>query len=352
MKKSNVNIAGINIDWELEKGSLTFEGNDALMFWISSSMKTFYDAIEEISGFEVSDLVLETAGYNQGVIVGEDVFSKLWENQYDDIPSFIHNTYAAAGWGDFKVDEWDPNLHRFIMRLKDSWDHKLSLSRGKNTGNHFVPAHFAGIFTAITKRNIWYKFNQSQLDGHSETIIEFFPSEITAKYNIHELSRKKEAAKILQLEALVEDKTRDLQKLVKRLSSPIIPVLDGIVVVPLIGAYDPERAEELVVKTLYNLPSHKAKILILDLTGLDEDLNDHTVSLLDKIGAAAALIGTETFLVGISPELSMRITRADIPIYNFSYFQTLQHGIHYALEKVGLKIVKLECAEELEKLNR
>lgn len=346
MSRSNVNVAGINIDWELDKGALTFEGSDALVFWISSSMQTFYDAIEEISGDDVSQLVLETSGYNQGVIVGENVFSKLWENRYEEIPGFIHNTYAAAGWGNFSIEKWEPDNLNFTMKLKDSWDYKLSVSRGKQDGNNFVPAHFAGIFTALTKRNIWYKFNQSQLSGHPETIIEFFPSEITAKYNIHELTRKKEAEKILHLEALVEDKTRDLKNLVKRLSSPIIPVLDGIVVVPLIGSYDEERAEELIVKTLYNLPSHKAEILLLDLTGIDEDLNDHTISLLDKIGAAASLIGTETFLVGISPELSMRITRSDIPIYHFSYFQTLQHGIHYALEKLGLKLVKLETVVE------
>lgn len=342
MDRSNISVAGINVDWEMDKGSLSFEGSEALVFWIASSMKTFYDAIEEISGLEVSELVLETAGYNQGMIVGEDVLSKLWGNQFDEIPLSIHNTYAAAGWGYFSFLKWDPENHSFQMSLKDSWDYKLCLSQGKKNGNHFVPAHFAGIFTAITKQNIWYNIKTSQLDGHPETIVDYFPSEITAKRNIHELARKKEGEQILQLEAIVENKTRDLQHLVKQLSSPIIPVLDGIVVVPLIGAYDVERGEELVVKTLYNLPSHRARILILDLTGIDGDINEYTVSLLDKIGAAAALIGTETFLVGISPELSMMMSRTDIPLSNFTYFQTLQHGIQYALEKMGLKIVKAE----------
>lgn len=340
MNRSNVNVAGLTVDWELDNGSLNFEGGDALIMWISSSMKTFYEAIEEISGLEASELVLETAGYNQGLIVGTDVYLKLWEN-YEEIPTMIHNTYAAAGWGDFKVEKWEPEHHAFTVRLRNSWDCKLSMAREKKKGNNFVPAHFAGIFTALTKRNIWYSISQSQLEGHPYTVVEYFPSDITAERNIRELSRKQEKEQILQLEALVENKTRDLQNLVKRLSSPIIPVMDGIVVVPLIGSYDGDRAEELVVKTLYNLPSHRAEILILDLTGIDHDLNDHTVSLLDKIGSAASLVGTETLLVGISPELSIRITTSDIPIYKFTYFQTLQHGIKYALKKMGLEIVKV-----------
>ncbi|MGE6489159.1 hypothetical protein ACQKE5_12845 [Paenisporosarcina sp. NPDC076898] len=47
-----------------------------------------------------------------------------------------------------------------------------------------------------------------------------------------------------------DEKKKELQKLVDTLSSPIIPVLDGIVVVPLIGQFDEMRPEKLIVKTL------------------------------------------------------------------------------------------------------
>jgi len=141
------------------------------------------------------------------------------------------------------------------------------------------------------------------------------------------------------LEALVEDKTRDLQALVKELSSPIIPVLEGVVVVPLIGKYDEDRAEELVVKTLTNLPSHKAKYLILDLTGLNKDVSPYTASLVEKMALAASLIGTETILVGISPQLSMVITQSAVDLSGLDCFRTLQHGIHYALGQQGRKII-------------
>jgi rsbT co-antagonist protein RsbR len=141
------------------------------------------------------------------------------------------------------------------------------------------------------------------------------------------------------LEGLVEEKTRELTELVNQLSSPIIPVLDGVVVVPLLGKYDEDRSEELIVKTLYNLPQYKAKYLVLDLTGLDKNITQHTASLIEKLGSAASLIGTETILVGISAELGVIIFGTDINLSRFDCFQTLQHGIHYALGQIGRSIV-------------
>lgn len=105
----------------------------------------------------------------------------------------------------------------------------------------------------------------------------------------------------MELEAIVEDKTRDLKNLVSELSSPIIPVLDHVVVVPLIGKYDEDRSKELLFKTLENLPAHKARYMLLDLTGLDKDVSQYTANLISKVGSAASMIGTKTLLVGISP---------------------------------------------------
>lgn len=81
---------------------------------------------------------------------------------------------------------------------------------------------------------MWYNGVQYQLEGHEYSVIEYFPSDVTITNNIHELARKKESEQIRQLENLVEEKTRELKELIKELSSPIIPVLEGVVVVPLL----------------------------------------------------------------------------------------------------------------------
>jgi hypothetical protein len=78
---------------------------------------------------------------------------------------------------------------------------------------------------------------------------------------------------------------------------------------------------------------------VLDLTGLDKELTEYTASLIEKLGAAASLIGTKTILVGISAELGLVISKTHIDLSEYDCFQTLQHGIHYALAQSGRSIV-------------
>jgi anti-anti-sigma regulatory factor len=331
-------VAGINFGWDLEKGKFLFEGDDAVLFWISSAMKTFFDTIEEISGEESSNLVFETTGFRQGLVVGQ-YFEKMKEVSVAEAAEMITATYATAGWGLTTIKNLDFNSKTLTAHMKDSWEHKINVAQGKTAGGSFLPAHYAGVFTGLFGTNIWYKVTQHQLEGHEYSMIEYFPSDITISDNIHQLARKKEAQKIQELEALVEEKTKELKGLVDRLSSPIIPVLEGIVVVPLIGKYDEDRSEQLIVRTLNNLPQYQANYLILDLTGIDEEISEHTASLLERIGRAASLIGTETILVGISAELGISITQSAINLSHFNCFQTLQHGIHFAFSQMGRSIV-------------
>ncbi|WP_407272975.1 STAS domain-containing protein [Radiobacillus sp. PE A8.2] len=334
-----INVAGLDFNWNVEKGEFQFEERDAVLFWIKSAMKVFFDTIEEISGIESYNLVLETAGFRQGIQVGE-YFEKMKEVKPAKAAELITHTYAAAGWGKFVIEDLDIHAKTFTAYLTDSWEHKINVAQEKQIGGDFLPAHFAGIFTGLFDTNMWYEVKHFQLEGYESTKIEFFPSNVNISDNIHQLARKKEMEHIVHLEALVEDKTRDLKDQVKKLSSPIIPVLEGIVVVPLIGEYDEERSEELFTKTLYNLPKYKASYLILDLSGIDIHIDLNTAVLIERIGVAASLIGTKTILVGISAGFSQVLTKLEIQFSTFDCFHNLQHGVHFALAQLGSRIVK------------
>ncbi|MDM5227639.1 STAS domain-containing protein [Cytobacillus sp. NJ13] len=329
-------IDGFDFNWDLEKGLFNFEGDDAVLFWIKSAMKSFFDTIEEISGKETSSLVLETTGFRQGMVVGK--FFKDLKLPIEEVANIIPRIYASAGWGKFIITDLDPAAKTAKVRAIDSWEYKINKEQGKNESGTFLPGHFAGIFSAVFGTSLWYKKAADQLAGQDNTELDYFPSSVTVEENIHALARREESKKISELEKLVEDRTIELKQLVKEISSPVIPVLDGIVVVPLLGRYDEFRSEELVDKTLHSLPKHQADCLILDLTGLNQSISAYTVEFLSKLAAAANLIGTETILVGISPELGTKITETNFNLSKFNCFTNLQHGIYYALSKKGRKI--------------
>jgi rsbT co-antagonist protein RsbR len=339
METPRMNVSGLEFGWDIEKGRFLFEGEDAVLFWISSAMKTFFDTIEEVSGKEATSVVLETTGYRQGTVVGE-YFDKLNASERD-FAETLTKTYASAGWGKAILKEFDLEEKRVVIYLKDDWEYKINVAQGKEKGGNFLPAHYAGIFTGVFGTNIWYNKLQSQVEGHEYTIVEYYPSNVTITENIHELIRNREEQEIMQLEALVEDKTKELKALIKTLSSPMIPVLEEVVVVPLLGKYDEERTDELIEKTLHSLPKHKAKFLILDFTGLDAEVAPVSADLIEKLVSATSLIGTKTILVGIKAELSISITKSGINLSKYDCFQTLEHGIYYALAEKGRKITSM-----------
>ncbi|WP_422122547.1 STAS domain-containing protein [Planococcus sp. X10-3] len=335
--KKQITVGDVELKWDLETGEVLFEDGDVVLFWISA-METFFESIREISGTEATKLVLETTGFRQGVIVGEGFLDRKNINT-SNVVEWLSNTYAPAGWGKVNIVKMDEEAKHFTLHIQDDWEYKMNLRNQRGLEGIFVPSHYAGVLTGLFGTNFWYTVIQYQNDETPYSIVEYYPSSVTVQSNIHEMSRKQEARQIKELERMVDDKTKMLQNLVKELSSPIIPVLEKIVVVPMIGSYDEDRSEDLIFNTLSELPKHQAQFLLLDLTGLHKHISEHTALLIDKLGAAARLLGIETILVGVSPELAMVIIQSKSNLRKFECLQSLQHGVYYALGKSGREIV-------------
>jgi anti-anti-sigma regulatory factor len=333
-----IKVGGLDFKWDMGEGLFLFENEDSVLFWISSAMKTFFDTIEEVSGEDAASVVLETTGFRQGLVVGE-YFRNLKGVNVTEAAALIPHTYASAGWGKAQILDLNQEAFTVTVRMLDSWEFKINKAQGKEKGGTFLAAHYAGIFTGLFGKNIWFEVKKDQVNGDEYSVFEYSPSSVTVSKNIHQLARKKESEHIRELEILVEQKTKDLQELIKQISSPIIPVLEGIVVVPLIGKYDESRSEDLLVKTLNNLPKYQARFLVLDLTGLDQEMSGYSAEFIRKLGAAASLIGVDTILVGISAELGKNMTESNINLSKFPCFHSLQHGIYYSLAQVGRKII-------------
>ncbi|MBM7096952.1 STAS domain-containing protein [Bacillus sp. H-16] len=331
-----VEVVGSPFNWDHGKGTFTFEGDQAVLFWLNSAFKTFLDTMEEVSGEDAANVVLETTGYRMGIIVGEYFFKT--SDRPAEALNALPDIYAAAGWGRFEVTHLNEEAHTAVIRITDSWEYRINKIQGKKQCGRFFPGHFAGLFTGIFDTNVWYEVKSSQIEGDNYCEFSFFPSDITVKENIHELSRRNEQNEIDKLENLVKVRTEELSQTIKDISSPIIPVLDQVVVIPLLGKYDKFRSKELLEKTTEEISRYSVSYLLLDLTGLHEDIDEYGVSMIQQLVSATYLLGIETVLVGISPLLSMKMSNLNYEFTGVKCFSNLQHGITYALRCEGLSI--------------
>src|SRR5690606_2758808 len=104
----------------------------------------------------------------------------------------------------------------------------------------------------------------------------------------------------------------------QELSAPLIPVMDNITIMPLIGTIDTERAKFIMENLLDGVMRHNAEVVLIDITGVpvvDTMVAHH----LFQATEAVRLLGAKCILVGIRPEIAQTIVNLGI---NFSNLPT------------------------------
>jgi rsbT co-antagonist protein RsbR len=126
----------------------------------------------------------------------------------------------------------------------------------------------------------------------------------------------------------------------QELSTPIIPIVDtprgSIIVMPLIGAVDSMRAKDITRALLVGISQHRAKVVILDITGVpvvDSGVAGH----LNKTIQAARLKGASTIVTGVSDAVAETIVDMGIDWSSINTLNDLQTGLIVALGSLGIK---------------
>jgi anti-anti-sigma factor len=116
------------------------------------------------------------------------------------------------------------------------------------------------------------------------------------------------------------------------LSTPLLPIARDIVVIPLIGSMDTERADQVLSVALDGAQRLGARFVILDVTGL-KHVDTHTAGMLANVASALRLLGAETVITGIRPKIAQTLIALDINLQSFVTMATLQSGMEYALKR-------------------
>ncbi len=123
-----------------------------------------------------------------------------------------------------------------------------------------------------------------------------------------------------------------LLDLVRDLETPLIPVLEDVLVLPLVGQIDRRRAEQITQTALQALHDQRARIVIIDLTGvplIDAELAGWIV----QLGKALQLLGARVLLTGVRVELAQAIASQELDLSGIEPVGRLQDGIAAVLRQ-------------------
>ena len=142
---------------------------------------------------------------------------------------------------------------------------------------------------------------------------------------LEERARAEKEREALQSRIIAAQRDR-----IAELSAPIIPLTEDIVVVPIIGVVDEERAAEMQEQLLHEASRLSARVAILDVTGIKEG-GAITAHVLLHAAAALRLLGTRTILTGIRPDVARALVSSGASLEGLSTKGSLRAGIAHAL---------------------
>jgi len=130
-----------------------------------------------------------------------------------------------------------------------------------------------------------------------------------------------------QLDTIVRQQAQ-----IQRLSAPVLRIWRGVVVVPIVGTLDEDQVVRLSERLLQTLVDERARVAIIELTGLDS-FDASTGDRLRAVIGAANLIGARCFVTGVHPTLAMAMVEHGVR--DLRSFASLADGLAAAMQVLG-----------------
>jgi rsbT co-antagonist protein RsbR len=124
------------------------------------------------------------------------------------------------------------------------------------------------------------------------------------------------------------------------MSTPVTPIWEGILLLPLLGILDSQRTQDIMSKTLAKIAETRAKVLVMDISGVGA-MDTAVANQLLKITKATQLMGCETILSGLSPAIARTLVDLGVNVGEVRTTATLRDSFELALRATGVDVRRL-----------
>ncbi len=132
---------------------------------------------------------------------------------------------------------------------------------------------------------------------------------------------------------------RQQQLAIRELSTPVLKVRDQLLILPIIGALDAGRARQLTEQLLNGIRENRAKVVVVDITGvpaIDMPVANHLVQAI----RASALMGARVIITGLSSGIAQTLVDLRVDLSMMQSVRDLQGGIEEAERQLGYAVTR------------
>jgi rsbT co-antagonist protein RsbR len=137
---------------------------------------------------------------------------------------------------------------------------------------------------------------------------------------------------------------RQQQDAIRELSTPVLQIRERILILPIIGVLDEQRANQFTEQLLAGIRNHRAKVVVIDITGVpdvDSEVANHLVQAVD----ASRLMGASVILTGLSPEIAQTLVTIGVDLGKMNTVGDLQGGVEEAERLLGFQVTKSDMVD-------
>ena len=138
---------------------------------------------------------------------------------------------------------------------------------------------------------------------------------------------------------------REQQEAIRELSTPVLQVRERLLILPIIGVIDPQRARQLTEQLLRGIRTNRARVVVIDITGvaaMDSTVANHLVLTVE----ASRLLGATVIVTGLSPEIAQTLVNIGVDLTKMNTVGDLQGGIEEAERLLGYKVLPVEKPDQ------
>jgi rsbT co-antagonist protein RsbR len=132
---------------------------------------------------------------------------------------------------------------------------------------------------------------------------------------------------------------RQQQEAIRELSTPVLQVREQLLILPIIGVLDGQRARQLTEQLLRAIRANRAKVVVIDITGvptIDSTVANHLVQTVD----ASGLMGASVIITGLSSEIALTLVTIGLDLSKMNAVGDLQGGIEEAERLLGYEVTR------------
>ncbi len=140
---------------------------------------------------------------------------------------------------------------------------------------------------------------------------------------------------------------RQQQEAIRELSTPVLQVRERLLILPIIGVLDSQRARQLTEQLLRAIRANRAKVVVIDITGvptIDSTVANHLVQTVE----ASRLMGASVIITGLSSEIAQTLVTIGVDLSKVNAVGDLQGGIEEAERLLGYEVSRSAETPQLE----